>query len=365
MSICPAWRPVLYDDLSCMTTCPAWRPVLHDYMSCMTTSPVWRPVLHDDLSCITTCPVWRPVLQNDMSCMTNCHTWRSVMHDALSCMTACPAWRSVLHDGLSCMTTCPAWRHVMHDDVSCMAVCPARRSVLHNYLSCMTTCPAWRHVMHNDISCMTTCPAWRSVLHDNLSCMTTRPVPLFGSHFCWCFTHRRESRQINFLAAFHHDGKSSPGWWGWGCTTSPFHSIYHHEQSCGAPAERTCDTFGGFIKGILRGVRCTKSLRVLFLHRRPPSWTTLVLYSRAVFIFNEPAFFLLCGVIHMLDVLYSYCTYAQILTNYSSTDIGKSEFLAVKLNFNLFDFHYIFPSLNTTLQSYWKVHIKDLVGAAT
>jgi hypothetical protein len=46
---------------------------------------------------------------------------------------------------------------------------------------------------------------------------------------------------------------------------------------------------GGFIKGILRGVRCTKSLRALFLHRRPPSWTTLVLYSRAVFIFNEPA----------------------------------------------------------------------------
>jgi hypothetical protein len=46
---------------------------------------------------------------------------------------------------------------------------------------------------------------------------------------------------------------------------------------------------GGFIKGILRGVRCTKSLRVLFLHRRPPSWTTLVLYSRAVLIFNEPA----------------------------------------------------------------------------
>ncbi len=47
-------------------------------------------------------------------------------------------------------------------------------------------------------------------------------------------------------------------------------------------------TYGEFIKGILRGFRCTKSLRVLFLHRRPPSWTTLVLYSRAVFIFNEP-----------------------------------------------------------------------------
>ncbi len=48
--------------------------------------------------------------------------------------------------------------------------------------------------------------------------------------------------------------------------------------------------FGGFIKGILRGVRYTKSLRVLFLHRRSPSWTTLVMYSRAVFIFNEPAY---------------------------------------------------------------------------
>jgi hypothetical protein len=41
-------------------------------------------------------------------------------------------------------------------------------------------------------------------------------------------------------------------------------------------------------RGILRGVRYAKSLRVLFLHRRSPSWTTLVLYSRAVFIFNEP-----------------------------------------------------------------------------
>ncbi len=45
------------------------------------------------------------------------------------------------------------------------------------------------------------------------------------------------------------------------------------------------DSCGGFIKGVLRGVRCTKSLRALFLHRRPPSWATLVLYSRAVFIF--------------------------------------------------------------------------------
>ncbi len=48
------------------------------------------------------------------------------------------------------------------------------------------------------------------------------------------------------------------------------------------------DAITGFIRGILRGVRYAKSLRVLFLHRRSPSWTTLVLYSRAVFIFNEP-----------------------------------------------------------------------------
>ncbi len=34
---------------------------------------------------------------------------------------------------------------------------------------------------------------------------------------------------------FQHEGKISPVWWGGGgCTASPFHSIYHHEQSCGA-----------------------------------------------------------------------------------------------------------------------------------
>ncbi len=53
-------------------------------------------------------------------------------------------------------------------------------------------------------------------------------------------------------------------------------------------AKCTVHTYTGFIRGILRGVRYAKSLRVLFLHRRSPSWTTLVLYSRAVFIFNEP-----------------------------------------------------------------------------
>ncbi len=63
-------------------------------------------------------------------------------------------------------------------------------------------------------------------------------------------------------------------------------------------------TFGGFIKGILRGVRCTKSLRVLFLHRRPPSWTTLVLYSRAVFIFNEPAYYVVKDHVSKWDKMF-------------------------------------------------------------
>jgi hypothetical protein len=59
------------------------------------------------------------------------------------------------------------------------------------------------------------------------------------------------------------------------------------------------ETITGFIRGILRGVRYAKSLRVLFSHRRSPSWTTLVLYSRVVFFFNEPTIFssaAACGV---------------------------------------------------------------------
>jgi hypothetical protein len=51
---------------------------------------------------------------------------------------------------------------------------------------------------------------------------------------------------------------------------------------------RETHKYTGFIRGILRGVRYAKSLRVLSSHRRSPSWTTLVLYSRLVFFFNEP-----------------------------------------------------------------------------
>jgi hypothetical protein len=61
--------------------------------------------------------------------------------------------------------------------------------------------------------------------------------------------------------------------------TTPMTSEIHTKQSINEENSSLSlkSTFGGFIKGILRGVRCTKSLRVLFLHRRPPSWTTLVL----------------------------------------------------------------------------------------
>jgi hypothetical protein len=65
-------------------------------------------------------------------------------------------------------------------------------------------------------------------------------------------------------------------------------SAWHTFHSLSSP-RTTCYSVGGFIKGILRGVRCTKSLRVLFLHRRPPSWTKLVLYLRAVHVYNMMA----------------------------------------------------------------------------
>ncbi len=41
-------------------------------------------------------------------------------------------------------------------------------------------------------------------------------------------THRGVAMST-FWRTFHHDGKISPAWWGWGCTPSPFHTIYHHE----------------------------------------------------------------------------------------------------------------------------------------
>ncbi len=65
-------------------------------------------------------------------------------------------------------------------------------------------------------------------------------------------------------------------------------SKYDNVRLCLRPSIIPLYKNTGFIRGILRGVRYAKSLRVLFLHQRSPSWTTLVLYSRVVFIFNKP-----------------------------------------------------------------------------
>ncbi len=32
-----------------------------------------------------------------------------------------------------------------------------------------------------------------------------------------------------FWRTFSLEGKISPGWWGWGCTPTPFHYYYHHQ----------------------------------------------------------------------------------------------------------------------------------------
>ncbi len=53
-----------------------------------------------------------------------------------------------------------------------------------------------------------------------------------------------------FWRTFHDDGKIIPAWWGWGCTPSPFHSIYHHEQSCGV-----CSSWGGRYQGVIKRCR--------------------------------------------------------------------------------------------------------------
>ncbi len=44
------------------------------------------------------------------------------------------------------------------------------------------------------------------------------------------FVHRvHRVATVAFWRTFDHEGKISPGWWGWGCTPTPFHYIYHHQ----------------------------------------------------------------------------------------------------------------------------------------
>ncbi len=116
------------------------------------------------------------------------------------------------------------------------------------------------------------------------------------------------------------------------CHTSPYIATYQallyvsiqphlSLQSQTSPCIAT--PYTGFIRGILRGVRYAKSLRVLFLHR-PPSWTTLVLYSRAAFIFNEPT-----NILHSHSSLYSAMTRLNqrrfTLPDYALPDLALSQ----------------------------------------
>ncbi len=52
-----------------------------------------------------------------------------------------------------------------------------------------------------------------------------------------CGSHHRVHRVATATSwhTFHHDGKISLGWWGWGVHAhlpTPLHSVYHHVQSC-------------------------------------------------------------------------------------------------------------------------------------
>ncbi len=50
-----------------------------------------------------------------------------------------------------------------------------------------------------------------------------------------------EWQPATFWRTFHHGGTAPLGVSG-GCTPSPFHSIYHHEQSCGVRSRWEADT---------------------------------------------------------------------------------------------------------------------------
>ncbi len=48
-----------------------------------------------------------------------------------------------------------------------------------------------------------------------------------------CINHRvHRVATAAFWRTFHHDGKISPGWWGWGMHAHPLLIYYHHVQSC-------------------------------------------------------------------------------------------------------------------------------------
>jgi hypothetical protein len=63
----------------------------------------------------------------------------------------------------------------------------------------------------------------------------TKLLRLSAGHFKAFNSLHRVNWPLSGVRTFHHDGKISPAWWGWGggCTPPPVHFIYHHKQSCG------------------------------------------------------------------------------------------------------------------------------------
>jgi hypothetical protein len=54
--------------------------------------------------------------------------------------------------------------------------------------------------------------------------LATGPLPIFPLRPAILRYGKREHRvaTATFWRTFHHDGKTSPGWWGWGCTLGGF-----------------------------------------------------------------------------------------------------------------------------------------------
>ncbi len=76
--------------------------------------------------------------------------------------------------------------------------------------------------------------SWKSISSQlSSSCQSKRANgSLQGRRYAPQSTHRVTI--ADFWRSFHHDGKSAQageGWWVH-CTPTPFHSIYHHLQSC-------------------------------------------------------------------------------------------------------------------------------------
>jgi hypothetical protein len=100
---------------------------------------------------------------------------------------------------------------------------------------------------------------WRTFHHDGkISPILVRmggarppPPPTIStitSKVVVCFCHRVQRVAITtFWRTFHHDGKISPAWWGWGVHVLPLSYIYHHKESCSERSNWEADTLPLFL----------------------------------------------------------------------------------------------------------------------